>query len=229
MAGKNSGCTLALLGAFSFPFLALGLFLGLISAPQSGREARDIQQMPELNAATFRACADQTPVALNGVLTGNAVQANWEGFVIYLEQEWVVTEEEDGWDGSWETRRTIVPDLKLIFADAEIIVYANPEVKLGGAWRETILHRPENQEEVDGFPAGSIRRVGFMDGDRITLVGVKHDAEGVTPKRFYGGERADLIRTLRQSALVQRVLGGIFGLAGVIILVVSLRDRFTKG
>lgn len=229
MAGKNSGCTLALLVAFSLPFLALGLFLGLISAPQSGREARDIQQMPELNAATFRACADQTPVVLTGVLTGNAAQANGEGFVIYLEQEWVVTEEEDGWDGSWETRRTLAPDLRLVFADAEIIMYANPEIKLGGAWRETVVHRPANQEEVDGFPAGSIRRVGFMDGDRITGVGVKHDAEGVTPERFYGGERADLIRTLRQSALVQRVLGGIFGLVGVIILVVSLWDRFTQG
>ncbi|MBN2003997.1 MAG: hypothetical protein JXA21_11635 [Anaerolineae bacterium] len=225
---KRLGLTTILMSLFSLPFLAMGLFLGVISASQSDREARDIQRMPELTGLAFRSIAPQEPVALTGRLAKNDAQANWEGFVIYLEQEWVITEDEDSVDGSWETRRTLVPDLQLTFSNETVMVYANPEIKLGGAWHETILHRPEDQELVDGFPAGSIRRVGFMDGDLVTVVGVKRDSGGVTPERLYGGDRAGLIRALRQGAVVQRVLGVVFGLVGVVILVLSLMTSYTR-
>lgn len=227
---RNQGCGWIVMVFMSLVFLALGVGLGLFAGGAVAREARTIAALPRLDMAGFR----QTPVgdlvAVTGSLVDNADVTAGEGFVIYLEQEWEVSydDEDDDWEGDWRTVRTVMPNCTLRFANGQLVLYRNPEVDIACAPHKKIVHIPSNGQVVEGIAEGTVQRIGFRDDDRITAVGAKTDGEGVTPDRLFGGDRVALVDYLKGEATGFRVVGGIFVVIAIGMLIASVVTFFRR-
>lgn len=226
---RDRGCGLLVMGFFALAFLAIGVWLGLFAGAQLAGEARDIAALPELDILGFRRAAVGERVVVTGALVDNAEITGAEGFLIYLEQEWDVTyDDEDGWEGDWETVRTVTPDCKVSITGGRLRLYRNLAVDIDGAPHETIVHIPDAGQEVNGIVAGTVRRIGFKDDDLITAVGAKTDGEGLTPDRLFGGDRAGLVDYLKGEALGLRIVGGVFTLFAIGMLIASAVTIFRR-
>ncbi len=91
------------------------------------REARLIENLPELDASAVRGLAPDTPVAVTGILELNAARADAAGQIIYLEQIWAIADsEDDGWEGSWETVYRAMPTSTLTLDGGSVILTDAP-------------------------------------------------------------------------------------------------------
>ncbi len=218
MQRLKSGCGLGVLAFLGLAFVFIGVFAGVIQASRVSGEAAEAQQLPELDAPAFAQSAPGTRVAVTGVLADPFEQTGADGLLIYLEEQWALDyDEEQGWEGAWETVYVAAPECVLLAPGGEIALAYAREVAINGALRETTVYVPEQGREVDGLVEGTVRHRGFAVGDQITVVGNKAEA-ALLPTRIVGGDRAALVATLTQQVIGLRIAGGIFGLVGLLLV-----------
>ena len=217
--GQGLGC-LILLG---LAFIGIAAMLGLVQAGRVRGEAHDIARLYLVDTAPLATSATGTPLAATGRLTGDPDDD--VGLLVYTEQEWRVEyDDEDSWEGHWQTLRTVVPACTLELTAGRLPVNPRPDVTLSLTPREITVYVPTYGDEVDGIVAGTIRRLGFEPGDLVTIVGTTAP-EGVDPTRIAGGTRDDLVAHLSQQVTTLRLVGAALALVGTIMLVSALLIR----
>lgn len=209
---------LAVLGA---AFIAIGLFAGIGQVARTLREARLIENLPELDASAVRGLAPDTPVAVTGILELNAARADAAGQIIYLEQIWAIADnEDDGWEGSWETVYRAMPTSTLTLGGGSVILRYTGEIAIDRPLHEDRPYIPQQGRKVEGIVEGTLRHIGFKAGDQITVVGTT-TATGILPSRVFGGDRQALQQHFEQQVLGLRIAGAIFGLVGLLLIAVA--------
>ncbi len=216
MQGSKQGCTIVAMALVGLGLALIGIFAGVVEGSKKQDEAHFIEQLPELDAPGVRESISGTRVAATGVLGDPYKAARDGGFLIFQDQRWKVEyDEEDGWEGSWEPIRTVIPNCRIVMQGGTIEVYLVRSVELNNPGFEDRVYVPEgNVEEAAGISEGTVRRVGFRVGNSVTIVGTK-TKEGIQPERIAGGDRADLIDYLNNEAAGLRLAGTIFGLVGL--------------
>ncbi|MCU0521269.1 MAG: hypothetical protein MUF84_11325, partial [Anaerolineae bacterium] len=194
----------------------IGAFTGIGQANRTRGEARGIADLPSLDAAMLAASSNGTAAVITGILSGDS----GDDLVIYAEQEWQIEyDEDDGWQGSWQTLRTVVPDCRITLADGSAVLNATRNAIVDRTLHEAIVYVPAEGQahpatEVDGVVKGTIRHLGFRSGDQITAVGVTA-LESFTAERLSGGDHRALMQHLSQQVTMLRIVGVIFGLVGL--------------
>ncbi len=218
-AGSRLG--LIVLAVLGVAFVAIGVFAGIGQTARTLREARLIENLPELDALALRSLAPDTPVAVTGILELNEDRADAEGFIIYLEQVWAIEESEDeGWEGAWETVYRAMPTTTLALTSGSVTLRYTSEIAIDGTLHESRLYIPEQGRKEDDIIEGTLRHSGFRAGDQLTVVGTT-TAAGILPNRVFGGDRQALLWHFEQRVVGLRITGAIFGLVGAILMAVA--------
>lgn len=214
--------------------LLCGAIMAFVISPQQALEWRRIEDLPQMDASTLAAVQAGDEVVITGTLQGNA-ELNDAGMVAYFREQWVVEPpdpeiEDDKPEGDWKQLDSNIPALALEAQGTVNILAGSP--KLEGNTRQMV-------NEAQGTPVGdfsgdeahaegSVRTVGFNNGDLVTVQGDKASTGGVAPRRLFGGDRVQLVESIKQSAraaftigigmmicaplvAVATVLGSIFG------------------
>ncbi len=197
-------------------FCVMGAFLAFYISPQQAIEWRQIQALPELDAAGFAAAASGTEVAVTGTLQGNE-PLTAEGFVAYEQQVWNVktsssSDEDDRPAGDWETVKTLAPELTIAIHGGTIRTVSATSATFSGNLHEVIVpgHGPSSADyNGQQLADGSTRTRGFFNGDLITVVGQKGVSGDLVPRRLYGGDRIGLVNEIHTGARVAFVVGVI--------------------
>jgi len=209
-------------------FALVGLVLGLAELKVGlfwESEARRIASYPVLVGPGFEAMAPGEHAVVVGVLEGNAVLEH--GLVAFSREQWNVerhewgpdAEDRDTWSGSWRSLETRMPGLA-VSLDGDIVHTAGRDsgVRMEGRRHQIIYQRSQSGRLVDGISAGSLRIIGYKNGQLVTLVGEK-DANGtLIPEVLYGGKRAQLLSARRDSGRSETLVGGGFLLIALILL-----------
>lgn len=228
MAASKKGFPLSLLSLLGLGFIAVGVFAGINHANRQQREARALQQLPEVDAPAVAHSVAGTRLAVTGSLADPDDQAEDGGLLIYQEQRWTVNYDEDsGWEGRWDTRYTVIPACRLDLPGGHVELYATDAAALYNTLHEIRTYTPEQGQEVAGIQEGSRRRIGFRVGDQVTVVGVK-TAEGLLPELVSGGDRMTVVKYFEGEVLGARITGVIFGLVGVILVGVDVWLRLRR-
>lgn len=220
-------------GAIALCFLAFGLALIFYIGPRQAGQARDIARLPEADARALETAAPGSRLAVSGVLDGNET-FTYNGLVAYSRERWVVERDSDGeYDGSWETLETFVPGLTVQLTDGGPLRTAPSNAAIMGGQRTSqIVEYGTGYLEEDGIPAGSIREIGFRNGDFVTVIGTKDPAGRLAVERLYGGERSQLVKEIQTGAKMATVCGGgllcAVPVVLIIALVATLRIRFHR-
>jgi hypothetical protein len=189
------------------------------------KRAAELADLPEITVDTFYEASPDIEMVITGVLEGNREFATSEGYVVYRRQEWDVSyDSEDGYEGKWKTREKHFPPLNLTISGGNIQILSTDEARIWGREHATIVERSDSTRKADGIPEGSIRHIGFKEGDTITVVGQKDASRGgsLHPSQFYGGDRAQLIKATQGEARASRIIGIVLVALGIIIMVVRV-------
>ena len=225
MRQSNKGCSLAMTGLLVLVLILGGLTLIFLLGSYQQKRAAELANLPVMTSATFYEASPDTEMVITGVLEGNREFATSERYVIYRRQEWDVSyDSEDGYEGKWKTREKHFPPLNLTIARGSIQILSTDEARIWGREHTTIVERSDSTRKADGIPEGSIRHIGFKEGDTITVVGKKDSSRGgsLRPTEFYGGDRAQLIKATQSEARMSRIIGIVLVVIGIIILVVRV-------
>lgn len=227
MRPSQSAIGLSLLALLGLAFLALGVLAGMGQGTRTLREARTVQALPELDAPAVQRLALDTPVVVTGLLDAHTEVADDQGLIIYLEQRWAVAYNEDeGWEGTWETVETMVPACTLALTGGHVVLHEAHAVAIDGTLHENRVFVPEQARQVQGVAEGTLRHIGFQAGEQITVVG-RTTAAGIMPSRVWGGDRTTLIQHLTGRVWGLRLAGILLGLVGLglIVTAVAMRPR----
>ncbi len=221
MDKHGSRVGLIVLAVLGVAFVAIGIFAGVAQVARTLREARLIENLPELDAPALHSLASDTLVAVTGILEPNGDRADAEGLIIYLEQAWAIEESEDeGWEGAWETVYRAMPTTTLTLTGGSVTLRYTGEIAIDGTLHESRLYIPEQGRKVDDIIEGTLRHIGFKAGDHLTVVGTT-TAAGIMPNRVFGGDRQALLWHFEQRVVGLRITGVIFDLVGLILMVVA--------
>jgi hypothetical protein len=199
---------------FGLLFLALGAILGIFGAADARAEAARAEALVPLTAAALE---DQTPgetALVEGVLSARN-RARFRDYVAYTVEEY--RGREDGNDNpEWEDEEQVTPPL--IVEAGGVVRVANEDYRIEGAltrWQES------QTLSWNGFTGeGTKRYAGLVAGQPVTTIGaVAAGAEGneLRAEVVFGGTRAQYVAAQRQSAFMLPIVGGIFGLIGLIV------------
>lgn len=215
-------------------FLAFGAFLAFFISPQQAMEWRRIDGLPQMDAANYAATAAGEEVVISGYLQDNEVLTE-EGLVAYIQERWDVkspSSDDDKPSGSWTTIKSVMPTLTVAFDGGTITFASNNAAIVSGSLHDGSLVYGSGSltASYNGqqLPDGSVRTRGFFNGDLVTAVGRKASTGDLTPNRLFGGDREQLVESIRSGArialiaglammicspfvLVFGVLGGLFG------------------
>lgn len=214
-------------------FLICGALLAFVISPQQALEWRRIQALPELDAASLAATASGEEVAITGILSGNE-ELTGDGLVAYKREQWKVKppdDEDDTASGSWEVIERVVPALAVDIRGGTVSTIPDDSASLSGSTHDTLERGSGTQTasyEGEQLPDGSVRTQGFKNGDLVTVIGRKATTGGIVPDRVFGGDRVQLVDSIRSGAraaflfgigmmicaplvLVGGVLAGLFG------------------
>lgn len=196
---------LIVVGIFWLVLLAVGLGY-LRQGLNAASEARRIASYPVLVGPGLEAMAPGEHAVVVGVLEGNAV-LEYE-LVAFAREQWDVREGRDSASGSWHDFETNVPGLA-ISVDGDIVhtVRRDSGVRMQGIRHEVIYQRG-NGWVVDDIADGSLRAIGFKNGDLVTLVGEKDANGSLIPEILYGGEPAQLLDESRSDSKSGTLVGG---------------------
>ena len=208
-------------------FLAFGAVMAFVISPQQAAEWRRIQNLPELTASTFASTATGEEVAVTGTLEGNA-PLNAYNHVAYTVDEWRVDppDEDDSTPvGSWSSIETVVPELSVAISGGTISTTGVNSATMGGNLDEIVDEAFSSQTaKYDGrdLGEGSLRIRGFREGNLITVVGNKASTGDLIPERLYGGDRVQLVDSIRASARTTFIIGIVMMVISPLVLVGGL-------
>lgn len=214
-------------------FLICGAIMAFVISPGQAVEWRRINNLPDMDVATINTMASGEAVVITGTLNGNE-EIHSEGLVAYRVEEWMVSEpssDDSSPSGRWDTVERNVPALNLDAAGGSIATLSNNSANLGGSLHEFDVPGTGSLSATDGdrqLADGATRTTGFRNGDLVTVVGQKASTGGVAPDRIFGGDKVQLVDSIRQGAraaftigigmmicspfvLVGGILAGLFG------------------
>jgi len=202
----------------AFCFLAFGAALIFYFGPQLAQEAQRIGDLTELDAASFRAIPSDQDVLITGVLEGNRKRTS-DGLVAYARECWDVEyDSEDGYEGSWETIETVLPELTVSVDGGQVRTVSVESATMGGHRHSQIVEYGDGKQKANGIPEGSIRVIGYKNEDQITIVGQKTKGR-LLPDRLHGGDRAHLLQELETGLWFTSICGvGLILIAPAILL-----------
>jgi hypothetical protein len=215
-------------------FLAVGTFVVVVSARQARAEVARLEQLPPLSAAALEDQPGGTEAFVEGVVSPEN-RAVFRDFVAYVREELDVTTDSDGdRDETWRSDGGEVPGL---------LLQAGGVVRVAKGYGIALGHHVWYDEATLGFNRrprdGSERYHGLVAGGRVTAVGTVVDGpEGkeLDAQALFGGTREEFLTSRRGVAASMRILGGIFGVVGLLLAAVGTllflpRDwfRFSRG
>ncbi len=222
MRQSNKGCSLIMTGLLVLVLLFGGLILIFLLGSYQQKRAAELAGLPTMTVTTFHEANPDTEMVVTGVLEGNREFASPEGYVVYRREEWDVTyDSEDGYEGHWDTLEKHFPLLNLTIPGGSIQILSTDKARTRGHQHSTIVERSNSTRKADGLPEGSIRHIGFKEGDTITVVGKKEASRGgsLRPSQFYGGNRDQLIKATQGEARTMRIIGAILIVIGIIVMI----------
>jgi hypothetical protein len=169
------------------------------------RYQRRIESLPVVDAAAFQAIDPGQDVIITGILDGNTSPS---GLVAYARERYEVSYSEPdeysdgGYRGRWQELDQTVPGLTIRVDDKEVNTVPVSSARMGGRQHSQIIKRGAGRRADGGdIPEGSIRVVGYRNGDVVTFVG-QRDADGrLIPERLYGGTCAQFLESVQFSGL----------------------------
>jgi hypothetical protein len=215
-------------------FMAVGTFVGVVSARQERAEVARLEQLPSLSAATLEDQPGGTEAFVEGVVSPDN-RVVFRDFVAYVREELDVTTDSDGdRDETWRSDGGETPGLLLEVGGV---------VRVGKGYGIARGHHVWYDEATLGFNRrprdGSERYHGLVAGGRVTAVGnVVDGPEGkeLDARTLFGGTRDEYLTSRRGVAASMRILGGLFGVVGLLLAAVGMllslpRDwcRFSRG
>ncbi|MBT3390530.1 MAG: hypothetical protein HN413_08970 [Chloroflexi bacterium] len=201
--------------------LSCGLLFVFFLAPRQKLEARRIEQLPLMDAATVTSSAPGDELLVTGILQGEALP-DVNNFVAYKVDEWQVRQDtsetsDSQPSGSWQRIETRIPDLRLDVGGQWVDLWGATDVNLSGPLHEVLIlsnSRETAPYDSQSLPDGSYRYLGFYDGDLVTTLGKKAASGGILPDELFAGDRVAFVES--QHAAAQGLL-----IAGIIMLVCS--------
>ncbi len=215
-------------------FMAVGTYVGIVSARHARAEVARLEQLPSLSAAALEDQPGGTEAFVEGVVSPDN-RVVFRDFVAYVREELDVTMDSDGdREETWRSDGGETPGL---------LLEAGGVVRVGKGYGIALGHRVWYDEATLGFNRqtrdGSERYHGLVAGSRVTVVGtVVNGPEGkeLDVRTLFGGTRDEYLTSRREGAASLRTLGGLFGVVGLLLadvgtLLLLPRDwyRFSGG
>jgi hypothetical protein len=196
-------------------FLVMGIILAFVVSPQQALEWRRVQNLPLATASTVASAPAGTEIVISGTLADNPVALEGTEYVAYRIDEWQVSEttDDDGntqRDGDWVTVDRSFPALTLSVEGGTARTTPADQVKLGGSLHEDLQRSSSSLEASDGgesVPDGSTRTQGLHNGDLVTVLGSKASTGDLIPDRLFGGDRVQLVESIRSGARAAFAIG----------------------
>jgi len=224
----NIGARLYALGVSAIValcFLAFGAALVFYFGPQLAQETQRIGDLTELDVASFRATPADQDVLITGVLEDNRKRTS-DGLVAYARERWDVEyDSEDGYEGSWKTIETVLPELTVSVDGGQVRTVSVESATMGGHRHSQIVEYGGGKQKANGIPEGSIRVIGYKNEDQITIVGQKTAKGHLLPDRLHGGDRAHLLKELETGLWFTSICGVGMILVAPAILLSALLGR----
>lgn len=209
------------LGVIVLLALIGGAVIAFIIAPRQERDRQRIEGHPDLDASSYPDTAVGEFVVITGHLRDNGTMTRHE-LVAYRVDEWdVISDGDDGYQGSWHMVEANVPPLSLAVKGGLISTAAVATVAMGGRVHEFVEPAESGWQALyagDSLTDGSLRTQGFRNRDLVTVVGRKTATGELRPDRLYAGEREDLVRELRLDVRVLRIVGVAIMVIGALLL-----------
>jgi hypothetical protein len=208
-------------------FLICGALLAFVISPQQALEWRRIENLPELDAAAFAATATGEEVAVTGILDGNEALTD-DGLIAYQHERWDVKppdDEDDSPSGSWETIKKVVPALTIEIKGGTLTTTPVDSATLDGSLHETLVRGTGTQSasyQGQQLPEGSERTRGFKNGDLATVVGKKSSTGDLIPARIFGGDRVQMVESIRSGARTAFLIGIGMMICAPLVLVLGV-------
>ena len=215
-------------------FLAVGTYGGIVSARHARAEVARLEQLPPLSAATLKDQPGGTESLVEGVVSRDN-RVVFRDFVAYVREELDVTTDSDGdREETWRSDGGETPGL---------LLEAGGVVRVNKGYGIARGHHVWYDEATLGFNRqprdGSERYHGLVAGGPVTAVGTVVDGpEGkeLDAQTLFGGTRDEYLTSRRGVAASLPILGGIFGVVGLLLAAVGTllllpRDwyRFSRG
>jgi hypothetical protein len=198
-----------------------GAAITFLIAPRQERDRQRIERHPELDASSYADTSIGEFIVITGQLQNNRTMTRHE-LVAYRVDEWdVISDGDDGYQGSWHTVEANVPSLSLAVNGGVISTAAVATVAMGGRVHEFIEPAESGWQALyagDSLTDGSLRTQGFRNRDVVTVVGRKTATGELLPDRLYAGGRDDLVRDLGLNVRVLRIVGIAIIASGALLL-----------
>jgi hypothetical protein len=215
-------------------FLAVGTYVGVVDARQERAEVARLEQLPPLSAAALKDQPGGTEAIVEGVVSPDN-RVVFRDFVAYVREELDVTKDSHGdREETWRSDGEDTPGL---------LLEAGGVVRVAKGYGIARGHRVWYDEATLGFNRqprdGSERYHGLVAGGPVTAVGTVVDGPGgkeLDAQTLFGGTLDEFLTSRRGVAASLRILGGIFGVVGLLLAAVGTllllpRDwyRFSRG
>ena len=214
------------------PLLIIGIWQAFFQTSDLGKALQRARTAPVAETADLAGAEPGTDAVLGGRLgvASNVFfpvdpAAAAYRLVLYKRERWECEEDSDGdYKGTWRFSAYVAPDV-IALNGREIAIrldrpmsmsgdlFTSPTVEEGWGWR------------CDGRREGSIRFVGYYDGDSICVFGRTGSAGVLVVERLHGGDCESFIAHLEERAKGARKAGSIFLGIALLIEVVWLGIR----
>ncbi len=203
--------------------LVLGIWLAFFEASSLRRELQRARASPVAEAGDLAGAEPGTDAVLDGrlgVARGTFVPIDHTAaayrLVLYKRQRWACEEDREGdYKGTWRLSAYIAPDA-ITLDGREIAIRLDRPTTMSG---DHLVSLPMLEEgwgrRCDGRREGSIRFVGYREGDRVCVFGRTRSDGVLLIERLHGGDCESFITYVEGIAKGARK-------AGLILLGISL-------
>jgi hypothetical protein len=154
-------------------------------------------------------------IARGALLPVDRVAARYR-LVLYKRQRWECEEDkEGGYSGAWRLSAYIAPDV-ITLDGREIAIRLDRPTNMSGDLFSLPMAEEGWGRRCDGRREGSIRFVGYRDGDRVCVFGQTRSDAVLLVERLHGGDCESFLAYLEGRARGARKVGSI--LLGISLL-----------
>ncbi|MCX6026885.1 MAG: hypothetical protein NTY23_11610, partial [Chloroflexi bacterium] len=207
-------------------FLACGLMTTFYFAPKEARRYDEVRLLRPIGVAGLDALSMGGTTLLKGTLFAKPV-IGAQGLVAFRRERWVVERDSEGsLGGRWTLLQTQVPELMLSTSDGTVRMGRGQNEILSGKRHATTVLVPHDGRVADGVVEGTERVIGFINGDKLTVVG-EWVSSGLALSRLYGGSAARMQLELLGGVMLFYACGTVMLILVPVIIWAGLTGRGT--
>jgi hypothetical protein len=204
--------------------LIIGIWQAFFEASNLRRELKRARTSPVAETADLAGAEPGTDAVLGGrlgVASGAFLPIDHAAaayrLVLYKRQYWECEKDEDGdYNGTWRLSAYIAPDV-ITLNGREIAIRLDRPTTMSGDLVSLSMEERGWGRRCDGHREGSIRYVGYHDGDRICVFGRTRSDAVLLIERLHGGDCESFLAYLEGRSRGARKAGSI--LLGISLLV----------